>query len=349
MELIPDTVTGFGSLLLLRTSPLASYRIDLLSLLRDGRDAVTVLKASDLVPQHVASPVLRLGRTSDGRGLAVLRSTGNETWAVNQKGTSLKFRGQRQLGQDVVVLDGGNAAVAYLDGELSLHTSSPHPVTLAVPPLTNVLSLHGNNPASLVGVGVDLSIIHIHVTLGDRPSLVLHSHTHLPLSTAPKFILPVDPMAWSGINHGPIIKEDLLVIAEDGELSFWAMDADEGWLRTGKVSTGRNGVRMARCSSAKKTVLVVPSTSAEGEELTIWDSKESEFASGLEYRTVLSAQEAVNDLDWSSTPDSQSILAVGYVNRIELLCEKRMSYFDEAPAWTVCWKVDIGSYVDPCT
>jgi hypothetical protein len=26
---------------------------------------------------------------------------------------------------------------------------------------------------------------------------------------------------------------------------------------------------------------------ADGEELTIWDSKESEFASGLEYRVLL--------------------------------------------------------------
>jgi hypothetical protein len=77
-----------------------------------------------------------------------------------------------------------------------------------------------------------------------------------------------------------------------------------GWRCTGRVRTERKGFNRARCSSAKKTALgvsllaqflflihadriwicirtVVPLS--EGHELTIWDSKESEFASGLEY------------------------------------------------------------------
>lgn len=79
-----------------------------------------------------------------------------------------------------------------------------------------------------------------------------------------------------------------------------------GWRCTGRVRTGRSGLSKAACSSAKKSVLstlssclwfhycclyaplcppVVPSP--DGEELTIWDSKASEFSSGLEYREVL--------------------------------------------------------------
>jgi hypothetical protein len=52
--------------------------------------------------------------------------------------------------------------------------------------------------------------------------------------------------------------------------------------------------------------------------------------------------EPVNDLDWTSTPDQQSILAIGFADRIELLCERRMTYFDEERAWTTCWRIDVG-------
>jgi hypothetical protein len=106
-------------------------------------------------------------------------------------------------------------------------------------------------------------------------------------------ILPVDPMAWSNSfgrpNSGPGTEQRdmLLSLSDSGELAFWAPVSDKtsDWKCTGRVRTGRTGVRMARCSSAKKSVLIVPGP--EGEELTIWDSKESEFASGLEYRKML--------------------------------------------------------------
>jgi len=130
--------------------------------------------------------------------------------------------------------------------------------------------------------------------------------------------LPVDPMAWSvekkwpgsgGSGVGSSGSSDVLLsVSEEGELAFWALDEEaaaaeeEPWRCTERVKTGRKGFRTARCSSVKKSALgmrffllamentdgfcesVVPSP--EGEELTIWDSTESEFASGLEYRTV---------------------------------------------------------------
>ena len=88
------------------------------------------------------------------------------------------------------------------------------------------------------------------------------------------------------------------------------------------------------------TPLIVTS-SAKGEELSIWDSKESEFASGLEYRTTFDHR--IADLDWSSTPDAQSILAVGFDHHILLLCQQRMTYFNDEPAWGVLGRIDIAS------
>lgn len=92
------------------------------------------------------------------------------------------------------------------------------------------------------------------------------------------------------------------------------------------------------------------------EELTIWDSRESSFSSGLEYQTIYrladltfpiasdvdecSLSSPINDLDWSATPDGQSILAVGFEHHVDLLCQQRKSYFNDDPDWAVTWRVD---------
>ena len=88
----------------------------------------------------------------------------------------------------------------------------------------------------------------------------------------------------------------------------------------------------------------IPVVSAEddcSERLTIWDSKESEFASGLEYNRVF--DEVINDLDWTSTDsnDAQSILAVGFSHRVVLLGQQRMTYFDQEAAWAILGEVDL--------
>lgn len=104
------------------------------------------------------------------------------------------------------------------------------------------------------------------------------------------------------------------------------------------------------------------------ETLSIWDSKESEFASGLEYSHSFlppstSAPHTddelenfrIHDLDWTSTgsglpsPDrgtgggqqESSILAVGFPHKVVMLCQQRMTYFDQEPAWTILGEIDL--------
>jgi len=169
-------------------------------------------------------------------------------------------------------------------------------------------------------------------------------------------------MGWTSSRGPTRIEHDVLLsVGKDGELMFWVPEGKgTGWRCTGRVRTGRNNIRMVQCSSAKKTVLSafssltksfenihVPSVvpCADGEELTIWDSKESEFSSGLEYAKTLGSSDQVHDLDWSSTPNGQSILAVGFAYRVEVLCEQRMTYFDEGPGWGVIRKIEIEKLV----
>ena len=50
----------------------------------------------------------------------------------------------------------------------------------------------------------------------------------------------------------------LLSISEDGELAFWIPEQEANivkWECTSRVKTGRKDIRMAACSSAKKSVL----------------------------------------------------------------------------------------------
>jgi len=89
-------------------------------------------------------------------------------------------------------------------------------------------------------------------------TLELRSNTTLQLRSPLLFILPVDPMAWSKGSSGQQVPHDVLLsVSRSGELVFWVPDenADGSWRRTGYVRTGRTGISMARCSSAKKSVL----------------------------------------------------------------------------------------------
>ncbi|KZT72790.1 hypothetical protein DAEQUDRAFT_704451 [Daedalea quercina L-15889] len=277
----------------------------------------------------------------------------------------------------VVVLDGGTCFVTYTSqagaGQLTLY--APTPATLSVPPLVALFSLPVPSTSStslsrtILAVTESYTIFIIYAKLSPEPSLSLRLESSLPLPTPPRTILPVDPMAWSGTS-GEVTAtsadahDTLLSISEDGELAFWVPEngllelligdvrtngavmngevqtQSNGWRCTGGVRTGRRGLSRAACSSAKKSVLVVPTS--EGEELTIWDSKISEFSSGLEYQELLNSSDPIKDLDWTATPDAQSILAIGFAHHVELLSQQRMTYYDDTPGWGRCHTIDIG-------
>lgn len=57
--------------------------------------------------------------------------------------------------------------------------------------------------------------------------------------------------------------------------------------------------------------------------------------------TSTSTSAPVQDLDWTSTPDSQSILAVGYPYRVVLLSELRFDYLNRGPAWAPVRDINI--------
>lgn len=79
--------------------------------------------------------------------------------------------------------------------------------------------------------------------------------------------------------------------------------------------------------------------------MTIWDSKVSAFSTGLEHTHLFDAGEEVQDLDWTSTSDLQSVLAVGFKHKVVLVCEQRMSYGESGQAWGPFLTIDLNQYV----
>lgn len=52
----------------------------------------------------------------------------------------------------------------------------------------------------------------------------------------------------------------------------------------------------------------------------------------------------MQDLDWTTTSDLQSVLAVGFPHKIVLVCEQRMSYIESNPGWAPFLTVDMTQY-----
>ena len=137
---------------------------------------------------------------------------------------------------------------------MTLYASESH--TIRLPPLISLFSLPSQSRhENIFAIAPDFTIIQVRVEGGCE--LRIHSTTQLPLSSPPQKILPVDPMAWSS-NQGTASERDVLLsLSSTGELEFWVPEDNvaQPWRRTGKVRTGRIGLRKARCSSAKKTAL----------------------------------------------------------------------------------------------
>ncbi|KAI1654207.1 regulator of V-ATPase in vacuolar membrane protein [Daldinia decipiens] len=158
------------------------------------------------------------------------------------------------------------------------------------------------------------------------------------------YVLPVDP---AGISHA--ISGFLDVFARDvavsythgGRVEFWTARISKErsqveWLSTSSMETGIPEPVLVSGSTMKKAALA----NAQRSELTIWDIR----GARLEYKQDFENHNPVQDLDWTSTPDSQSILAVGFPYRILLLSQMRFDYLNKGPAWAPVREINIRDF-----
>lgn len=295
-------------------------------------------------------------RTASGMAFGVCyKDGGGEVWK-RHPGYGIVRVGRWPSGDISVIFDGGHAVAAYVKNTSQLtiyHLPSNTAQSLEIPGIDSLVMLsYTSIRASLLAVATDFSVTQIHCTLPSQYSgmrLNLLGPTSFPAPTpgdVPTMILPVDPMGWSfAAEDSQEMHVSLLSISKTGVLAFWTISDDGQWRATGQVHTQRTGIKLARCSTAKKSALVV-GIGGNQEELTVWDHKESEFSSGLEYTRIF--DEPVEDLDWTSTaaPQSQSILAIGFAHHVILVCQQRLTYFDDETSWTEIGKVEL-SHLTP--
>lgn len=53
----------------------------------------------------------------------------------------------------------------------------------------------------------------------------------------------------------------------------------------------------------------------------------------LEHEEYFEGSGPIQDLDWATTPDSQSILSVGFPHRVIIYCQLRYDYLEARPSW----------------
>ncbi|XWX00980.1 hypothetical protein V2A60_009005 [Cordyceps javanica] len=156
-----------------------------------------------------------------------------------------------------------------------------------------------------------------------------------------KYVLPVDPAGKTPVASGflDVFARDVAIsYTEDGRVDFWTARVDlqkhrVDWLSTCCTQTGMEEPALASGSTLKKAALVNSSRS----QLTIWDIG----GSRLEFEEDYDTYNTIQDLDWTSTPDGQSILAVGFPYRVILLSQMRFDYLNKGPAWAQIREISI--------
>lgn len=156
-----------------------------------------------------------------------------------------------------------------------------------------------------------------------------------------KYVLPVDPAGKTPIASGflDVFARDVAMsYTRTGRVDFWTARVNVecrkvDWLSTCCTETGMEEPALASGSTLKKAALVNASRS----QLTIWDIG----GSRLEFEEDYDSHNVIQDLDWTSTPDGQSILAVGFPYRVILLSQMRFDYLNKGPAWAQIREISI--------
>ncbi|KAK0390029.1 hypothetical protein NLU13_3602 [Sarocladium strictum] len=155
------------------------------------------------------------------------------------------------------------------------------------------------------------------------------------------YMLPVDPAGSSPIVSGflDIFARDVAIsYTHAGRVNFWTARVDVekqkvDWLSTCNTETALSNPALVSGSTLRKAALVNSARS----QVTIWDVGGSRLEFDQDYET----NNVIQDLDWTSTPDSQSILAVGFQYRVLLLSQMRFDYLNKGPAWAPIREISI--------
>jgi hypothetical protein len=175
----------------------------------------------------------------------------------------------------------------------------------------------------------------------DKVSITEFCRFDLGLNDDVSNILPVDPAGSVTTVSGfldTFARDVALSYTHSGLLRSWTTRINHtnksvDWLQTCSVDTGISNPALASGSSIRKAAVINSTRS----KLTIWDVKGAQLEFSQDYEN----QDVVQDLDWTSTPDDQSVLAVGFKFRVLFLAQMRYDYLNKGPAWAAIREVNI--------
>ncbi|KAG7072562.1 Regulator of V-ATPase in vacuolar membrane protein 1 [Colletotrichum scovillei] len=158
------------------------------------------------------------------------------------------------------------------------------------------------------------------------------------------YMLPVDPAGSTPATSGflDVFARDIAVsYTHAGRVDFWTARVGNtgksvGWLSTSSAETGLVEPALVSGSTLKKAAIVDSARS----QLFIWDIG----GARLEFTQDYGRHNTIQDLDWTSTPDSQSILAVGFQAKVVLLSQMRFDYLNKGPAWAAVREISIREF-----
>lgn len=173
---------------------------------------------------------------------------------------------------------------------------------------------------------------HAYVN-GDELSLKQFCTFELGSDTDLSYVLPVDPAGSTPAISGffdSFARDVAISYSHSGVIRTWTakVNPDEGhidWLETSMVQTGIDNPSLASATSIRKAALI----DSDRTTLSIWNTRSAQ----LEYQEKFEGHGDIQDLDWSSTPGNQSILAVGFPHRVLLYVQLRYDYLNAGPSW----------------
>jgi WD40 repeat protein len=179
------------------------------------------------------------------------------------------------------------------------------------------------------------SIAHSNGHTNGYPEISLEEYGHFDLGSGDDlvFVLPVDPAGSAPVISGfldTFARDIAISYTKTGQIKSWTARVNKekrklDWLLTSSVDTGVHNPSLASGTSIRKAALV----DAEKTTLTIWNTRSAQ----LEYEETFEGNGVIQDLDWSSTPDNQSILAVGFPHRVVIYAQLRYDYLNAGPSW----------------
>jgi len=195
-------------------------------------------------------------------------------------------------------------------------------------------------------------------TAQDELSIELVCQGPFPSADDVHLISAVDPMGWRATVNSDSLdvytREVLVTVSKCGRLQTWTTNLTRStstlkWLNLSTVPTNLSNPSLVHGTSERKVAMGIISAfswadflvNESGNELTIWDTRVSRFSVHEEYRKTFPSDDIIRDLDWTSTPDSQSILAVGFPRRVVLFCQQRYNYLSSGSMWVSFMSFDM--------